>query len=186
MRVLYRLQTRLGLTSPEGSALLALALAGALGLGAWEVQEQTGAPSADLYTEADAAFASASRSASPAAQMITPEPGGPPIPLALPDSASGAAVVAAASDSSANGEPAPARPPVRAGSASGRKEPGRANINTGGAAELERLPGVGPALAQRIIDYRNQHGPFRSVDAIVGVKGIGEKTLEKMRPYAHL
>ena len=58
------------------------------------------------------------------------------------------------------------------------------NINTASAKELDALPGIGEVLAQRIIDYRNANGPFQSVDDLIKVKGIGEKTLEKIKPYA--
>lgn len=57
------------------------------------------------------------------------------------------------------------------------------DLNSAGKDELCVLPEIGPALAQRILDYRAEHGPFRSCEDLMNVKGIGEKKFAKIRPY---
>lgn len=57
------------------------------------------------------------------------------------------------------------------------------NINTASAEELQTLPNIGAQMAQRILDYRERHGKFTSVEALQNVKGIGAKTLEKLSPF---
>jgi competence protein ComEA len=57
------------------------------------------------------------------------------------------------------------------------------NINTATAEQLDQLPDIGPVLAQRIIAYRNEFGPFSSIEDLLNVNGIGEKTLAKIREY---
>lgn len=60
---------------------------------------------------------------------------------------------------------------------------GPVDINTAGLEQLQTLKGIGPALAQRIIDFREENGPFQSVEDLLQVKGIGEATLEKFRDH---
>ncbi len=59
-------------------------------------------------------------------------------------------------------------------------EAGPLDLNQASAAELEKLPGIGPVLARRIVEWRETHGPFRSVQDLLKVPGIGPKTLEKI------
>lgn len=58
------------------------------------------------------------------------------------------------------------------------------NLNTAGMEELVQLPGVGEQTARAILQSREQYGPFASVDDLLRVSGIGEKKLEKIKPYA--
>ena len=179
MRWLYRLQTRVGLTGPEGAAALVLLGALGAGLAVERVRSAAEPVPADLYAAADAAFARAAPPGDPPEEpgagptavldAAPPDEAPPGDPLASPAALASAEVEAAA---------APRR--------SSKPPPARTNLNTASAADLQRLPGIGPALAGRIVAYRDANGPFRRTDQIVEVKGIGDKTFEKLSPWIHL
>jgi competence protein ComEA len=57
------------------------------------------------------------------------------------------------------------------------------NVNTAPLVELAELPGIGPTLAERIVEYRETRGPFRSLEDLRTVKGIGAKTLDALTPH---
>lgn len=63
---------------------------------------------------------------------------------------------------------------------------GLVNINTANATQLTQLPGVGPAIAQKIIDYRTANGPFTSVDDLTKVPGIGAAKLAQIKSHARV
>ncbi|WP_040207914.1 helix-hairpin-helix domain-containing protein [Neobacillus jeddahensis] len=69
------------------------------------------------------------------------------------------------------------------GTASGgaSKQQGKININKADVQELQNLPGVGPAKAEAIIEYRNTSGPFKTIEDLKNISGIGEKTFEKLQ-----
>jgi competence protein ComEA len=60
------------------------------------------------------------------------------------------------------------------------------NLNAAGLSELDTLPGVGPVTAQKILDWRTEHGSFTSVDELLEVDGIGDKTLADIAPHVTL
>lgn len=75
-------------------------------------------------------------------------------------------------------EPGGAAPAPAGGAGAGAT----VDVNRAGAAELESLPGIGPALAARILAHREAKGPFQAVEDLLAVSGIGERTLERLRP----
>jgi competence ComEA-like helix-hairpin-helix protein len=60
------------------------------------------------------------------------------------------------------------------------------HLNKATKAELESLPGIGPTIAARIIEYREQHGGFRTIEELTEVRGLGSKTVEKLKPFLKL
>lgn len=81
--------------------------------------------------------------------------------------------------------PASVAPPDPSGGGGGGSSnvSGKVNINTASVSELEQLPGIGEVIAQRIVDYRTQHGPYKTVRDLLKVEGIGEKKFESIKDH---
>lgn len=77
----------------------------------------------------------------------------------------------------------PKSPPVNLEPPQPKPVPSFLNINTASIEELDKLPGIGPSKAKSIIDYREKHGKFDSVEDITKIRGIADKTLENLRPF---
>jgi competence ComEA-like helix-hairpin-helix protein len=92
------------------------------------------------------------RPETPSSAVLEPEPGLPERPA----------------DAPAPAAPAPPTPAL--------------DLNRANAEDLDRLPGIGPVLARRILDQRARAGPFRSVDELRAVRGVGPRLLERLRP----
>ena len=73
--------------------------------------------------------------------------------------------------------------PASASSAKKKPPVKPVNINTANSEELQQVPGIGPATAQKILQMRKSYGPFKSVDDLLAIRGLGQKRLDKMRKY---
>lgn len=101
---------------------------------------------------------------------------------AIAGAAAAAILWAGGGASPANAAPArAARAPKSADADGAVKTP--VNINAADAEALATLPGIGSSIAQRIVDYRKEHGPFKSVDELVNVRGVGERLLARLREH---
>ena len=179
MHRIYRLQQRLSITSIEATAILVLCGALMVGFTVRQFQGQPAEPAADLFSEADAQWSERDSLA------ITEEAeSAPPVQFATRIIPADSVLIPTSGFANA--------PPRRRTSSSRRRtrssanNPLRMNLNTADVELLQRLPRIGPALAGRIIAYRRDRGPFSSINQVVNVRGIGEKTLEKMAPWIYV
>ncbi len=74
-----------------------------------------------------------------------------------------------------------AAPPAAPKAAASEARP--VDLNSADSAALESIPGIGKSLSQRILAFREKNGPFQSVDDLLKVQGVGEKSIQKLRPY---
>jgi competence protein ComEA len=76
----------------------------------------------------------------------------------------------------------PPPPPPRPPPAAPAPAPAPINLNSATAADLEKLPGIGPAVAARIVEYRQKNGAFKKIEDLMNIRGIGEKTFLRLKP----
>ena len=77
--------------------------------------------------------------------------------------------------------PAFAAAPAAAKPAASEARP--VDLNSADSSALESVPGIGKSLSQRILAFREKNGPFQTVDDLLKVQGVGEKSIQKLRPY---
>jgi competence protein ComEA len=164
MKQLYYLQQKVGMTNAEATALGTLLGLFLLGMAVKYVGAFEPPFDDSIYAEVDSLFAlGVSRLQNPGL---------------IADASLAEVGVSTETDQS---ERAQSPPPRRA--TSSPPLAGSVDINSAGRADLQRLPGIGPALADRILEYRSAHGPFSSESQLTAVSGIGPKTLDKLRPH---
>lgn len=167
-----------------GPALLAAAIlsAGAIGGLGWSLgRASAGRGDATPAPAVEPKTASRPGVVTRRTPLVKPVPVDEPGPAATEHSAPAAPVDGPATATTPVEHPAE-KPADTAAEQPVSARPARVNLNTATAAELELLPGIGPSLAQRIIEHRTKAGRFRTVAELDKVKGIGPRTIEKLRP----
>lgn len=154
--LLYRLQQRLAITAGELRAMWVLLMFLLVGTIVKSYQEHHLPFDEDLYAEADSIFLAAT--------------------TRLQDSTS---LEISALDQDTTGGSAETTENLQTLFAAA----GKVNLNTSTQQELEKLPRIGPAMAARIIAHRTRYGPFKTEKDLLKVKGIGEKTLERLKNH---
>lgn len=81
----------------------------------------------------------------------------------------------------ASAAPVAAAPPALPKATASEARP--VDLNSADSAALETVPGIGKSLSQRILAFREKNGPFQSVDDLLKIQGVGEKSIQKLRPY---
>lgn len=106
----------------------------------------------------------------------------------LPARTGAAPAVAAEPETGAarNLSPAPTAPSLPGGAAAADQARLPLDLNRADLESLQTLPGIGPVLAQRILDYRAEQGPFRDTAELINIRGIGEKTLAGLRDLIYV
>lgn len=171
MRWLYKIQRYVAITAIETTVVLVLAGLLMLGAGVQHWRMQQIPPLADhvVWPEADTVHTDRARSDASIGTSIGTSIGNLEFGYAdRGERVAGAATAASTAQYEAESPLAAAPlPPV--------------DVNAAEATELQRLSGIGPALSQRIISYRDANGPFRSVEELQNVSGIGPKTVERIQ-----
>lgn len=170
MHWFYRIQQRIAITDTECNLILTFACLFGLGLVARHVQNKPQPLPQSTYATADRLFHEASGPSHAAAEAHIHGLTTPTVPEA-------------ASDTNRTATSKPASHPARSSTAALTP---RMNLNEANASQLERLPRIGPKLAERILEYRRAHGPFKQVEDLVKIRGIGDKTLARLEPLLYV
>lgn len=180
-----RFSHAIGLTRPEGAALSVLVLLFVVGTGLRFVLEMRLPIDEAIYREEDSLFAVRSRGLPGAGKRVVVGPSGAVRMVTAGDTFSTPArrAIPAVADTDSTGIEYEEGDGGPIDAALGVEGPPGMNVNRASAAQLQRLPGIGPVLAGRIVEYRSRIGGFDRVAALRGVSGIGPRTLERIRSH---